>query len=67
MPHAQPKTDAEFRAHQDAFTLSEAEIINNDPKRLKAAQKAAKEILPDKEEEVEGMRVIASASTIKAN
>lgn len=41
--------DRDWRAEQDMRALVEAEAIRNDPKRLKAAQKAAKAKLEEME------------------
>lgn len=57
MPH-DTKSEAEWKAEMDANTLAEADVIKNDPKRLKAAAKAAKKLIADAEAKAKGFKVI---------
>lgn len=61
MSLAQPKTDKEYEARNDAHTLKEASAINQDPKRLAAATKALKQI--EKEAE-DALKAIQNAGTL---
>jgi hypothetical protein len=54
-----PHTEAEWRAKDDARMLAEAQVILKDPKRLKAAAKAAEGMAKDKEIEARAMKKIA--------
>ena len=47
MPQVIEKTDAQYEAESDALALVRASVILNNPKRLKAAQKAAEILAKD--------------------
>jgi len=51
--------DLKWQAESDARSLSESELISKDPKRLKAAKKAAKEMADKQAEEAKAMKKIA--------
>ncbi len=51
--------DKKWRARSDANNLSEAEVIKQDPQRLKAAAEAAKEMADDQMKEAVAMSKIA--------
>ena len=62
------KTDMEaeekkWQAENDARTLAEADVINNDPERLEAAQKAAKEMLAEQKRQTEAMEHVVDEVT----
>ena len=56
MLNEMPKTDAEWRAEEDARTMAEADIIGKDASRLAAAQTAAKRLIEEKEKEAAGLK-----------
>jgi len=56
---ASPKTDAEWRAEQDAQTLAEANVILSDDKRLKAAKKAATKLAKNAADNLAGLLKVA--------
>lgn len=62
---AQPKTDKEWEAENDARTLMEAEVIKGDPKRLEAATKAADKLSKEKVDEAASMQKVAGFSFYK--
>lgn len=51
--------EAQWKAEGDANTLAEADIILNDDKRLKAAQKAAKNMAKDMADRLTGLLKVA--------
>ena len=53
------KSDAEWRAEEDARQLSTAKVIEADPARMKAAQAAAKRMAEEKMKEAAAMSVVA--------
>lgn len=53
------KTDAEWQAESDANTLSRANIILGDDKRLKAAKKAANNMAKETADELAGLLRVA--------
>ena len=55
--------DAKWRAQSDMRILTEAAAIRRDPKRLKAAQKAAKEKLAEMQAETQAMSTLAHNKT----
>ena len=62
------KTDMEaeekkWQAENDARTLAEADVINNDPERLEAAQKAAKKMLDEQKRQAEAMERVVDEVT----
>ena len=62
------KTDMEaeekqWQAENDARTLAEADVINNDPERLEAAQKAAKKMLDEQKRQTEAMEHVVDEVT----
>jgi hypothetical protein len=62
------KTDMEaeekkWQAENDARTLAEADVINNDPERLEAAQKAAKKMLDEQKRQAEAMEHVVEEVT----
>ena len=62
------KTDMEaeekkWQAENDARTLAEADVINNDPERLEAAQKAAKKMLDEQKRQTEAMEHVVDDVT----
>ena len=62
------KTDMEaeekqWQAENDARTLAEADVINNDPERLEAAQKAAKKMLAEQKRQAEAMEHVVDEVT----
>ncbi|MGA2228539.1 MAG: hypothetical protein ABSH41_29240 [Syntrophobacteraceae bacterium] len=59
-----PMSDKEWQAHDDAHTLSRAQEIMADEKRLKAAAGAAKKIADDLAEQVKNMSGVASGSLL---
>ena len=54
-----PKSEAEWRAEDDARQLSTAKVIEADPARMKAAQAAAKRMAEEKMKEAAAMSVVA--------
>ncbi len=53
------KTEAEWKAESDAYSLAEARDINEDPARLKAAQTAADKLAADKQEQAAHLHAVA--------
>jgi hypothetical protein len=51
-------SEAKWQAKDDAYTLSQAEAIKSDPQRLEDARKAAKEMLEEKQKEMNGLKKI---------
>ncbi len=51
--------EKKWRAESDARTLAEAEAIKADPKRLKVAQGAAKEMAEEEERRAKAMKAVA--------
>lgn len=51
--------EKKWQAESDARTLSEAEAIKLDEKRMDAAQKAAQRLQEEKQAEADGMRRVA--------
>ena len=51
--------EKEWQAESDARTLVEADVIRNDPERLKAAQEKAKKLVEEKKRESEAMARVA--------
>ena len=51
--------EKEWRAENDARVLVEADVIRNDPERLKAAQEKAKKLVEEKKRESEAMARVA--------
>jgi hypothetical protein len=63
MPKAYPtmtEEDEKWKAEDDARTLSSAEEIKADEKRLEKAQKAADRLRKEKEEEAKNLEKIAT-------
>ena len=63
------KTDMEaeekqWQAENDARTLAEADVINNDPERLEAAQKAAKKMLAAQKRQTEAMEHVVDEDEV---
>ncbi len=62
MPHAglpSRKTEAEWRAEQDARTLSEAQDIKSNKPRLSKAKRVAVKMAKNVEKEARNLRVVA--------
>ena len=59
MPDEFPKTEADWNAATDARTLAEAGVINDDPKRLAAARKAASKLVEQESARVQGLEIIS--------
>lgn len=57
--------EARWRAEEDARTLARAEEIKSDPTRVKNASVAAQELLRSREEEISGLRKVASKQAPK--
>ena len=53
------KSEARWQAEGDAYTLSQAEEIKNDPSRLQAAKAVADDMARDKMEEARNLNKIA--------
>lgn len=51
--------ESDWKAAADARILVEADVIRNDPERLKAAQEKAKKMLEEKKRESEAMARVA--------
>ncbi len=64
---AECKTEAEWAAESDARALANAEAIKGDPKRLSAAQKAAKRIVEDEAKYAKEANARTAALTKLAN
>lgn len=64
---AECKTEAEWAAEHDARSLANAEAIKTDPKRLAAAQKAAKRIVEDEAKYAKEANARTAALTKLAN
>ena len=65
MPHNAEPMDADerrWRAESDARSLAEAEEINKDPERIKAATEAAKVMAEEKQAEAHAMQNVADKS-----
>lgn len=60
----QPKSDAEWRAEQDADTIAEAKIILADKERLKRAQAAAERKAKELHERANKMDSVAGSKTL---
>ncbi len=60
MPDVGTAEEKKWQATSDANTLAEANVILSDNKRLKAAQKAAKDLAKDAKARFEGMLKIAN-------
>jgi len=60
MPQVIEKTDAQYEAESDALALVRASVILNNPKRLKAAQKAAEILAKDEIEHLESLLKVAN-------
>jgi hypothetical protein len=54
----QPKSEAEWKAYNDAMTLMNAQAIMNDDVRYRAALVQAKKIAKEKEAELTGILAI---------
>ena len=54
-------SEKDWQAESDARTLTEAEVIKSDEKRMGAAQKAAKRIQEEEEIRATAMKKIAGA------
>lgn len=52
--------DKKWEAESDARTLSEAEAIKKDSARMKKAKMAAREMLKEKKDEVDGLARVAA-------
>ena len=61
---AEAKQEAEWQADSDARTLSEANVILGDKKRLKAAKIAAKKLAKEAKESFEGMLRVANKGEV---
>lgn len=59
--------EAHWQAQNDARTLAEAEMIKNDPERLKAATEMADKMAEEKVEEARSMSKVASTLFDKTN
>jgi hypothetical protein len=57
-------TEKQMEARWDAETLSNAEQIKSNPKRLAAAQKAAKVLVAEEEAKAKGMAIVASGTSM---
>jgi len=53
------KDEERWQAEDDARTLQMAEVIRNDPKRLKKAQEAAKKLAEEKRKEADAIAKVA--------
>jgi len=60
LSYANPVSDKEWRARDDADTLARAEEIKDDEARLATAKAAATKMAEDKAEEAEAMRKVAA-------
>ena len=58
------KEEERWEAESDARTLSNAEVIKQDPDRMKKAIQAAKRITEDKQKEVDSYRNLANSKTL---
>lgn len=59
MDYNMAEEEKRWQAESDARALAEAEVIRNDPDRLKAAQKAAKDMADEQKKDAEAMSKIA--------
>lgn len=68
MPPSRPVTAEEKRwqAEEDAHTLARANVIREDPDRLKAAQGAAKKMAEDEREQANAMSKVAKGQQSRA-
>ncbi len=55
------KEEQKWRAHDDACTLKEADLIKRDPARLRAAQLEAVKMVEEQEENIKTLKKIARA------
>ena len=53
------KEEKKWEAESDARTIAEAEAIKGDPERIKAAQKAAKEMSEERQREADALRSLS--------
>ena len=56
------KEEKKWEAESDARTIAEAEAIKGDPERIKAAQKAAKEMSEEKQREADALRSLSKGN-----
>ena len=56
------KEEKKWQAESDARTIAEAEAIKGDPERIKAAQKAAKEMSEEKQREADALRSLSKGN-----
>jgi len=60
---ARPMSEKDWRARDDAYTLSTAEEIKADPTRLDAARVQAKRMADEEVEKLKGLRKVARQKT----
>jgi len=56
------KEEKKWEAESDARTIAEAEAIKGDPERIKAAQKAAKEMSEERQREADALRSLSKGN-----
>jgi hypothetical protein len=58
------KEEERWKAESDARTLSDADVIRNDPERLKKAIEAAKRLFVEKRKEADAIEKVADSKTL---